>query len=263
MVQNMKIGVYYYRETNKDNTKYLLEEAKKRGLEIDNDNPDIVFPIGGDGTFLRAIHHYLNSLDKIIFVGVHYGTLGFFYDFTENDIPALLDEIVNKEYVVKEHALLKGDVKYKGEEDTIYAVNEIRIENPFHTLISDVYIEDEKLETFRGNGLVVASSLGSSAYNKSLGGSLVDHDIDSLQLTEIAPIANNVYRSLGSSFVLSKDKHISFSGSFKGAVVGYDHSNIENKELISIKISCSDKKVKILHSKDQSFIKRIRKSFIL
>ena len=259
----MKIGVYYYKDSNKEKADSITEEVNKYGFAIDNDNPDIVFSIGGDGTFLRAIHHYLNKLDKILFVGINHGTLGFFYDYNAEDLSNLLDSIKKNEYGIKEYSLLRGDIKSKNKEETIYAVNEIRIENPFHTLISDVYIDNEQLETFRGNGLVVASSLGSSAYNKSLGGSLVDHDLEVLQLTEIAPIANNVYRSLGSSLVLSKDKEITFSGSFHHVVVGYDYLNIQDKELESIKITNSDKKIKILYNKNYSFIKRIRKSFIL
>lgn len=259
----MKVGVYCYKESNKEKAEFVIEEAKKHGFVIDNDNPDIVFSIGGDGTFLRAVHQYLDRLDKTVFVGINYGTLGFFCDFNKEDISNLLDNISHNQCSVKEHTLLRGDVEFANSKETIYAINEIRIENPFHTLISDVFIDNESLETFRGNGLLVASSLGSSAYNKSLGGALVDHDIESLQLTGIAPIDNNAYRSLGSSLVLSKDKAVTFSGPIKGAVVGYDHLNIKNEDLVSIRISYSDKKVKILHNENHTFIKRIRKSFIL
>ena len=47
----MKIAIYYYKESNKDKTEFIIQEAEKRGFVIDNDNPDIVFSIGGDGTF--------------------------------------------------------------------------------------------------------------------------------------------------------------------------------------------------------------------
>lgn len=258
----MKIAIHYKKE-NKEIIDSIHQEAKKYNFVFDEKEPDIVISIGGDGTFLRAVHTYLDQLDRILFVGINSGTLGFFYDFEKEDIPLLMKMIADSDYRTRKHSLLRGDIKYQDEEDIIYAVNEIRIENPFHTLISDVYINDDKLETFRGNGLVVASSLGSSAYNKSLGGALVDNDIDTMQLTEIAPISNNVYRSLGSSFVLSGDKEIAFMGSFRGSVVGYDYLNMEQKELLSIKITQADKSVNILYSKDHSHIKRIRKSFIL
>ena len=259
----MKVGIYYKQE-NHDLVETIKKELKKYNLSIDNRQPDIVFSVGGDGTFLRAVHMYMDRLDEIHFIGINSGSLGFFYDFNKEEIPQIIEKIAKNEYFVKEHALLKGEVKFANHEETIYALNEIRIENPFHTLISDVLINGEKLENYRGNGLVVASTLGSSAYNKSLGGSLIDNDIDALELTEIAGIQNNVYRSLGSSLVIKGDKVISFKGKLGNSVVGYDYLNLEKGDnLQEVNISYSEKKVKIVSSENHSYIQKIRKSFVL
>ena len=259
----MKIGIYYKQENHKI-VEQIKKEIKKYELSIDNRKPDIVFSVGGDGTFLRAVHMYMDRLNEIHFIGINSGSLGFFYDFSKEEIPQIVESIANKTYALKEHALLKGEVKFKKSETTIYALNEIRIENPFHTLISDVFINKEKLENYRGNGLIVASTLGSSAYNKSLGGALIDNDLDALELTEIAGIQNNVYRSLGSSLVIKGDKSLSFSGQLGNSVVGYDHLNIQNDDsLLELKVSYCEKKVKIIYSENHSYIQKIRKSFVL
>ena len=258
----MKIALHYKRE-NKEIIAAIKLEADKYGFSFDDKNPDVVIAIGGDGTFLRAVHTYIEQLDKVKFIGINTGTLGFFYNFSKNDFPLMMELLAKGEYNVKKHHLLRGDIKYENDDEIIYAVNEIRIENPFHTLISNVFVNDEELETFRGNGLVVASSLGSSAYNKSLGGALLDNDIEALELTEIAAISNNTYRSLGSSLVLSNEKTVTFAGEFKGAVVGYDYLNMEQKELVRITISQSEKVINIIRPKNHSYIERIRKSFIL
>ena len=172
--------------------------------------------------------------------------------------------IKERSYKITTHPIIQGHAQYENSEESFYAINEIRIENPFHTLISDVLINDEKLETYRGNGLIVCTSLGSSAYNKSLGGSLIDNDLESLEITEIAGIENNVYRALGSSFVLKGDKTITFSGQLLNSVIGYDFSNIhKNENLLNVVISYSDKTFRIIHSPDYSYIQKIRKSFIL
>ena len=260
----MRIGIYYYKQKNEEIGKIIQEEAIRHGFILDDQYPDVVFSIGGDGTFLRAVHAYIDILEDVHFIGINNGTLGFFYDYNKEDIPHLMDLLKENKLKVKTHRLLQADIKYQNEEETIYAVNEIRIENPFHTLIADVSVDDEFLETFRGNGLVVSSALGSSAYNKSLGGAIIDHDLDAMELTEIASIQNNIYRSLGSSFVISNDKEISFSGSFNGAVVGYDHLNCDKHDaLVYINIYCSDKTVKIIHGEEHSYINKIRKSFVL
>ena len=259
----MRIGIFYKNE-NKEIISQITKLCEENGYLLDNDNPDVIFSIGGDGTFLKTAHRYIDKLDKILFVGINTGSLGFFYDFKKEDIAEVFDLLKNKTYIVKEHSLLKGVATYEKSEKTIYAVNEIRIENPFHTLICDVAVNDEKLENYRGNGLLVSSSLGSSAYNKSLGGALMDNDLEALELTEIAGLGNNLYRSLGSSLLLKGDKCVSISGQFNDAVIGFDFSNIHLDEKLSkLVISYSDKKIRILHSPRYSYINKIRKSFIL
>ena len=258
----MRIGLFY-KEKNNENAAFLKEQLAKNGFSLDNFNPDVVISIGGDGTFLQAVHAYINKLDSIKFIGVNYGSLGFFCSYTKEDIPELIKEL--KEGLnVKQHSLLKGEIKYQDNEQVIYALNEIRIENPFHTLISDVFINEDKLETFRGNGLMVCSSLGSSAYNKSLGGALIDSDLNALELTEIAGLDNNIYHSLKSSLVVSENKKISFKGELSGTMVGYDNLSLNKEEsLKEITVSISDKKVSIVYSKNNSYIKKVRKSFVL
>lgn len=259
----MKIALFYKTENLAIISK-IKEEAKNNNIEIDNEKPDVVFSIGGDGTFLRAVHKYIDRLDSLLFVGINNGSLGFFYDFNVEEISLVMRSLAKGDYSSKEHLLLKGVAEYANKKEEFYALNEVRLENPFHTLISAVYINEEKLENYRGNGLIVSSSLGSSAYNKSLGGALIDHSLNALEITEIASIQNNAYRSLGSSLVINGDKKVSFVGPFKDAVVGFDHLNIKNDDsLEKVSVSYSDKKVRIIYSKEHSYVERIKKSFVL
>ena len=259
----MKIAIYS-KENNTQIVELIKAESNKYGFSFDDKNPDVVFSVGGDGTFLRAVHEYLNQADHIKFIGINSGSLGFLYDFSKEDIPSIMKNLNEEKCDVKNLKLLQGDIRFKNSEQTIYALNEIRLENPFHTLISEVFIDDELLETYRGNGLIVSSSLGSSAYNKSLGGALIDTDLDALELTEIAGIENNIYRSLGSSLVIKGDKKVTFSGNLAKSVVGNDHLNIENDDILEkVTIYYSNKSVKIIYKKDHSYVQKIRKSFVL
>ena len=258
----MKIAIH---SKEKENTKSLISKITKiihsRGHVIDQENPEVVLYLGGDGTFLRTVQLYKNRLKDIIFVGVHNGTLGFFYDFTTDELEEAFDAIDAKRNI-KSHRLLKADLTLiDNTKETLYAVNEIRIENPFHTLVSDVLIDGKKLETFYGNGLIVCSSLGSTAYNRSLGGALVLDDLETLQITEIAPILNKSYRSLNSSLILSGDKCVQFVGDLSSVVVGYDHLTSNISHPLEVKITLSKKRVNILHSDKHSHIDKIRESF--
>lgn len=260
----MKISIY---SKEKENKAEVLKKVKhlmgKYGHSIDDTDFDCVLYIGGDGTFLRAVQNNIHHLDKILFIGIHNGKLGFFYDYNLDEIEEIFKTLNNIEKEnIYEHRLLKAELTLvDGKEETLYAVNEIRIENPFRTLVSDVLIDGNKLETFSGNGLIVCSALGSTAYNRSLGGALVCPELDILQITEIAPILNRKYRSIGSSLILSGDKKVEFIGKLTNVVVGYDHLTANITNPLSVKISLSNKKVRILHRSSYVYENKLRECF--
>ena len=65
------------------------------GAIEDEESPDIVVSIGGDGTMLRAVHKYIDSIENVKFVGLHTGTLGFFTNYTANDVGLLSDNLLH------------------------------------------------------------------------------------------------------------------------------------------------------------------------
>lgn len=259
----MKISIYC---KDNENAGAIVNQVKQlissHGHEINDKEYDCVLYIGGDGTFLRAVQENIEILDKIFFIGIHNGKLGFFYDYTMEDLEEMFSNLKEHDKFISEHRLLRAELYMNSQiSETLYAVNEIRIENPFHTLVSDVFVDEYKLETFSGNGLIVCSSLGSTAYNRSLGGSLVCPTLDTLQITEIAPIFNRTYNSIGSSVVLSSERIIEFVGNLSNAVVGYDHLTLHVNNLEKIKIQLTDKKVKILHNSHYHYINKLRRCF--
>jgi len=256
----MNIGVYIKDELNQndDISTKLISKINEYGFSFDCENPDVVIFVGGDGTLLRAINEYLPNVENIKFVGINEGSLAFSSSYNSNELDRLFRDLFNGSYEINTYSLLQADFLDK----RIYALNEIRIENPFHTLIADVDINDEHLETFRGNGLSVSSVFGSSGYNKSLGGAVVDPSLNVMQLTEIAPIFNRVYKSLGSSLIINANSVITFSGDLNEAIIGYDHLTYSNPNLTSLVITLSDKKVSIISREDESFISRLGEGFI-
>lgn len=234
------------------------------GHVLDTEKPELIIFIGGDGTFLHAVHQNIKSLNKITFVGVRSGTLGFFCDYNCDETDLLIADLENTKTRIFKYRLVEADINYDHRKKKIFAVNEIRLENPFHTMMTEVEIDGHQLERFRGNGVIVCTSLGSSAYNKSLGGSLIDPELDTIQLTEIAAIQNNTYRSLGSSFVLNDKRVISFRGNFENTVVGYDHIVLQGKIGInSVDVHLSDKKLRLMHKNQHGYCELIHKTFIV
>ncbi len=257
--QIMKIALCYKSEKIADETiSSIKEKILSYGFELDDSKPDVVLFIGGDGTFLRAVHQYYNELSKVKFVGLCKGHLGFFYSYDESELDVLFSDLKRGVCKSESHHLLSAKV----DNEEIYAINEIRIESPFHTLISDVYINGESLETFRGNGLVVSTSLGSTAYNKSLGGAVIYPQIPSMELSEIAPINNTIYHSLHSSLIVDKNSEIVLKTKTDNILLGYDHLNKNLHLASSISLRLSDKVVILLRNKDYSYTKLLKSKFV-
>ena len=80
------------------------------GLQYDEEEPEIVLSIGGDGTLLHAFHRYTHRLDKTAFVGIHTGHLGFYADWKPSELEKLVLSIAKKEFNVVEYPLLEVQV---------------------------------------------------------------------------------------------------------------------------------------------------------
>ena len=189
-------------------TAYGNEQIKINNKEFvyDDINPEVVFSFGGDGTMLRAIHKYIDKIDNVKFLGIKTGNLGFYTTFEISELNEALKLLFNNKLVCNKLNLLEYQIN-----DNIsgLALNEIAITNPIHTQIFDIYINNYCLETFRGTGLLVSPPSGSTAYNKSLGGSVIEPCIKAFQLTEIASINNRVYHSLNSPLLLGENTVVS------------------------------------------------------
>lgn len=75
----------------------IMNALNDRNWIYDEMKPELVICIGGDGTLLYGVHQYLNILDEVNFVGVHTGTLGFFTDYTEDEVDTFINDITTKE----------------------------------------------------------------------------------------------------------------------------------------------------------------------
>jgi NAD+ kinase len=244
--------------------KYHEEDKQKiTFLDYDEGNPDIVFSFGGDGTMLGAIHKYINCSDHVKFIGIKTGSLGFFTDFEYHEFNQAIALIQQNECKENKYNLLKFVFKNTNHQEIGYAVNEVSIVNPIHTQIIEVFIDDKLFEVFRGTGLLVSPPTGSTAYNKSLGGSIIDPKIEAFQLTEFAAINNTVYNAISSPIILSKGTKLTLKTT-ESANIYLSVDGIEHKfaNLTEIEVSLAEKRVNIISKKDTIFWDRVKKAFL-
>lgn len=138
-------------------------------LQIDDENPDIVIAIGGDGTLMSAFHKYFDQIDHIGFVGIHTGQLGF-YTWHELTIEEIIETLSQDKIPMTADPLVQATVTLEnGEETVLTGLNEITFRRSIQTIEADVYLNKQLFERFNGDGLCVSTPTGSTAYNKALG----------------------------------------------------------------------------------------------
>lgn len=243
-----------------------VDEALQKANKVrDDDNPEIIIVIGGDGTFLVAVHKYIDIISDVLVVGMHTGTLGFFADFKFDEINQLIDAILHKTPDVSTKRLLKTEVFNEDDStNTYYALNEIRIENIIKTQILKVWIDQVYLETFRGTGICVSTQPGSTGYNRSLKGAVISDRLQLLQMTEITGIHHRLFQSLQVPLILEEDERIDFaSPSFKQAILCYDHLSVDIRNAKHITCTLSkDKKINFArYRKERTYTHRIKALF--
>lgn len=246
----------------------LMELAKTYlqdfGLTYDEECPEIVISIGGDGTLLHAFHRYSHLLDQVAFVGIHTGHLGFYADWKPSELEKLVLSIAKKDFNVVEYPLLEVKIAYHNSESNSYlALNEATVKSPDVTLVMDVELNGNQFERFRGDGLCISTPSGSTAYNKALGGAIIHPTLAALQITEIASINNRVFRTVGSPLILPAHHHCELrpvnDQNFNMTV---DHLQVTQKNVKSISFNVANEKVRFARFRPFPFWERVHESFV-
>lgn len=185
----------------------ILSKLKKDdSFSIDENNPEFVIVVGGDGTFLNALHNYAKIIDDVKFLCFNTGTIGYYNEFSIDNYKKVLDGIKKGKFGTKGFSL----IEYQSQTHDFLAVNEFIISGLSKNVEYDIYLDGEKLEQYFGMGLVVSSSTGSMGYNRSINGAIVDIDCEGMELTEVAPIRSKAYSPIGSPIVLGPNRVLTF-----------------------------------------------------
>lgn len=228
-------------------------------------DPDIVISIGGDGMLLSAFQMYEKQLDKVRFVGVHTGHLGFYTDYRDFEVDTLINNLKNDKGEQISYPILKVTITLEdGRVIRARALNESTIKRIEKTMVADVVINQVVFERFRGDGILVSTPTGSTAYNKSLGGAVLHPTIEALQLTEISSLNNRVYRTLGSSVIIPKKDAIEIVPKRVGVyTISIDNKTVHYKNVTKIEYSIDEKSINFVSTPSHtSFWERVNDAFI-
>ncbi len=233
-----------------DHDKCMVFESEG---DLDSDISFIV-SIGGDGTFLETIPYALNF--KVPVIGLNSGRLGFLANISKEEIHSAFEAIFSKNYQIEYRTLLKllaPDICVK---ELKYALNEVTVQKKGSSMITiDTYLNEEYLNTYFTDGLIVSTPTGSTAYSISVGGPIVMPGTNNLIIAPIAShnltvrpiiIHDNLLITLRAT---SRQKQIQVTA---------DNKIIEINQPVEIKIGTADFKLQMLKLPNNSFYATIR-----
>jgi NAD+ kinase len=243
----------------------LIEYMSYYSFEMDEENPELVISVGGDGTLLYAFHKYMHKLKNTAFVGVHTGHLGFYADWLPSELESLVIALANTPFHTVSYPLLEVIVRFSnGEKELkLLALNECTVKSVEGTFVIDVEIRGQHFETFRGDGLCISTPSGSTAYNKALGGAILHPTIQAIQIAEMASINNRVFRTVGSPLVLPASHTCMLKPvSNDNFVMTIDHMHKVVNEVKSIQCRVANESIQFARFRPFPFWNRVRDSFI-
>lgn len=262
-------AVEWFKEKNKD---YLIEKraafqlsqkAKEASYEQIKEEADYIIIIGGDGTFLHSSHHFIGS--DIPLLGINVGHLGFLTDVETEELTKALEMIDNGNYKIEKRMMLKVEHCRDGQNiEADYALNDyvINRDPDSQMLRIELYINNELVNNFRGDGLIVATPTGSTAYSLSAGGPIINpRQIKAILITPIC--AHNLHLR---PMVISDQEKLrikvdSDGRSLKGCADGRKKNEIIPGD--EIYISGADKELSIIKLPDRTFYTIIKEKMHL
>ncbi|MBR4890630.1 MAG: NAD(+)/NADH kinase [Clostridia bacterium] len=168
---------------------YTLEDAEVNNVSKMSYNElksiDIILVLGGDGTLL-SIAKKASEFD-IPVVGINLGRLGFLTEIEKNELENGIEKLLSGDYQIEERMMLSASLS-DGKTGT--ALNDIVVTREISSLKIldlDVYIDDEYVDDFKADGIIISTPTGSTAYSLSAGGPIVDPSLESMIITPVCP----------------------------------------------------------------------------
>ncbi len=223
--------------------------------------PDCILVLGGDGTLLRAARNLLNQ--DIPLLGINLGTLGYLAEVEIAAIEEALDKLLADRFTREERMMLEGQVRRQDMAEQNYALNDIVISRcgSLQVLTFQIYVNGQFLNSYSADGMIVATPTGSTGYNMSAGGPIVEPGASLLLLTPICPHTLNTR-----SIVLAPDDEIRIEiprgkdGQRQTVEASYDGSHkVRLQTDDSIVIRRADKTTGILKLNTESFLTVLHK----
>jgi NAD+ kinase len=265
----MKTFYIYANQTKDDNGKtaqYIRDYIHLKGgvcSDTVNDKVEAIIVLGGDGTMLSAARDYVAL--HIPFIGVNLGTLGYMTEVDKEELAPAIDTLMAGNYDIEPRMMLSGIPVINGESsDPQIALNDIVINRAgaLHIINFNIYVNGNLLSSYHADGMIISTPTGSTAYNLSAGGPIVEPRARLIMMTPVCShtLVNN------RTIILAEDDVIDIEiGEYKPAEEQVVNASFDGRYPVQlnegdkIRIIRADKSTKIIKLGGASFLDTLHK----
>ena len=254
----MKLGIISAKDNRKaeELSQKISNYLKEKGHEIlsgsELKGSEAIFVVGGDGTLLHSA--CANVELDVPFIGINRGTLGFLTAVEGGDWQKIVEKVLSGNLAVSEGMTIEAELNGKN----YRAINEIVVKSAYRVVKLEIIVNDQKFLSISGDGVIVSTQMGSTAYSLSSGGPIVDHEIDSMLITPISAHGLPI-----PSVVISPKDRVTIKileGNDVSLVIdGQDHTKVEKGQ--NIRVSQGKYRVKFGYLDKHHFLKALNVKF--
>jgi NAD+ kinase len=241
-----------------------LASAGFEVLEKPDPEAELFIAIGGDGSFLKTLHDY--DFPEVPIIGINTGHLGFFQEIMPPQIDNFIDAYINKRYTIQEIHPIEALICTRTSCVELQAINEFVVKgDKSRTIHLNLSVNTNFIECFSGDGVILSTPTGSTAYNYSSGGSIVDPSLKLIQITPLSPINTNAYRSFTSSIILPSDAIVKISPEYRfedSLVFVTDGIEHRYNQIVDLTFQTSTINIKLLRLGGYEFWSKVTEKFL-
>lgn len=254
-------------ETSNKVTRSVKIKLEYYGFQVltrHSEESELMIVIGGDGSFLKSIHN--NNFPTLPIVGINTGHLGFFQEILPSQIDRFVEDYVHERYFIQQIHPVEALVCTKTSCIELLAINEFAVKSSkSRTVHLQLSVNGNPIEKFSGDGVIISTPTGSTAYNYSSGGSIIDPSLKTLQITPLSPINTNAYRSFTSSIVLPQDAVIRIHPEYRfenSVLIITDGTEHKHTQVTDLSFRTSDIHLNLLRLNDYEFWRKVKEKFL-
>ena len=223
-------------------------------LEDIGNKIDLAIVMGGDGTMLSVARSLID--DDIPLVGINRGRFGFLTDLRAEDMLGSIDKILAGAHQIESRMLLQASICRAGKQvHQSLALNDVVIKSNLRLIELEVEVDGKFVHKQRGDGLILATPTGTTAYSLSAGGPILHPNLDAIALVPISPhtlsnrpIALNANSKIEVNLVQIDEAYISYDGQFQLPLEQGD----------KIVVQRAEQEVTLLHPSDYCYFEMLR-----